>query len=216
MAIENPHPSTATFLRDLELLAHRKLNFPRELGMLIDLARNQAMVQPLEDAIFHAKFVTKTQEVMKRIGPLGEGFDKLSTEFQSSMEKTTTLLKTIVKDSPNESKQVFVEMFFSMDQQSFSNLMSLLGDLSWVKNWQVDGRPLPFSMNPSTTVAVPDAEKQTGSLKSIFSSALVASCLMFLFIIVDPPASTLGWILALLILGSTVYIAISIRKLDRS
>ncbi|MEK6565960.1 MAG: hypothetical protein AABZ41_04560, partial [Bacteroidota bacterium] len=97
------------------------------------------------DAIFHAKFVVKSQDVMKRIGPTGEGYDKLSTEFSASVEKASALLKTLVKEAPDEVKQQFVRMFFSMDQDSLSRLMRLFADLSWVKNWQVDGRPLPYS-----------------------------------------------------------------------
>jgi hypothetical protein len=100
--------------------------------------------------MFHAKFVVKSQEVMKRIGPTGEGYDKLSTEFSASVEKASTLLKTLVKEAPDEVKEQFVRMFFPVDQDSLSRLMKLFVDLSWVKNWQVDGRIIPFSDTQSS------------------------------------------------------------------
>ena len=96
-----------SFIQNLEIYANRKLSFPKEIAWLLDFARH-GMQQAFDDAIFHAKFVVKTQEIMKRIGPGGDGFDKLSAEFKVSLEKTTTLLKTLVKEAPEETKRNFM------------------------------------------------------------------------------------------------------------
>ena len=132
-----------SFIQNLEIYANRKLNFPKEIAWLLDFARH-GMQQAFDDAIFHAKFVVKTQEIMKRIGPGGDGFDKLSAEFKVSLEKTTTLLKTLVKEAPEETKRNFISQFLSLESASFDRLMRLFADLSWLKNWQVDGKPLPY------------------------------------------------------------------------
>ena len=142
-------PRISEFLQKLEQYSKRKLEFPAELAGLIEAA-SPGRTALFNDAMFHAKFVVKSQEVMKRIGPAGEGYDKLSTEFSASVEKASTLLKTLVKEAPYEVKQQFIRMFFSMDHESLSRLMKLFADLSWVKNWQVDGRPMPYSDSQSS------------------------------------------------------------------
>ncbi|MEX0735969.1 MAG: hypothetical protein WD182_00910 [Bacteroidota bacterium] len=134
---------TRQFLRELELHAGKKLSYPDEVAYLVDLARGVGRLELLEDAIFHAKFVTKSYGVMKRIGADGEGYGKMSGEFQASLEKVSTLLRTLVKESPDELKGKFVRSFFSLDHDSMSRLMSLLHDLTALKNWRVDGKPLP-------------------------------------------------------------------------
>ncbi|MBI3004898.1 MAG: hypothetical protein HYY49_05715 [Ignavibacteriales bacterium] len=131
-----------TFIHDLEVYANRKLNFPEDVAWLLECAGG-GMQQVFADVIFQAKFVIKTQEIMKRIGPAGDGFDKLSAEFGASFEKTTTLLKTLVKEAPEEKKTQFVSQFLTLNDESFAQLMKLFADLSWVKNWQIDGKPLP-------------------------------------------------------------------------
>lgn len=136
-------PPTRKFLKELELHAGRKLFFPDDVAFLIEQARNGGMAEVLEDAAFHAKFVTKSFGVMKRIGADGEGYGKLSVEFQVSIEKVSTLLKILVKESADDLKVRFVRRFFSLDQGSMERLMNLMSDLAAVKNWRVDGNPLP-------------------------------------------------------------------------
>ncbi|HAL55965.1 MAG TPA: hypothetical protein DCP63_05705 [Bacteroidetes bacterium] len=136
-------PETAQFLRKLERSSKRKLHYPDEVGRLIDLSREINAPKAFEDAIFQAKFLAKSYVVMKRIGREGQGYDRLAMEFQSSLEKTMALLKVIVEKSPGEFRKRFEESFFSLEQDALSNLMKLLVDLSAVKNWMLDGKPLP-------------------------------------------------------------------------
>ncbi|MEX2115668.1 MAG: hypothetical protein WEB37_02180 [Bacteroidota bacterium] len=136
-------PETERFATALELYANKKFRFREEIGILLDLARSAGKMQVFEDMIFFAKFLSKSYDLMKRIGPDGEGYDKVSGEFRSTMEKSTTLLKTLVKDAPDDVKQRFSGRFFHLDQESISAVMSLMKELAWVKNWMVDGKELP-------------------------------------------------------------------------
>jgi hypothetical protein len=101
-------------------------------------------VQIIEDAVFHAKFVTRAFEIMRRIGRDAEGFAKMEAEFKTSTEKALTLLRTLVKDSPDEMKQHFLQNFFSPTEENLPRVLSLFTELTWVKNWMVDGKPLPW------------------------------------------------------------------------
>ncbi len=209
--------NTRQFIEDLQKYSSRRLVFPQQVGYFIDQATLQGLEQLFRDVIFQAKFAVKTKEIMSRIGRDAEGFDKLSTEFQNSIEKTSTLLKTIVKESPDEIKQLFVKDFFGLDQASFARFLSLLEDLSWVKNYEVDGQPLPLSRNPLKRS--PDdrheqsseenmAEQSVGDISRIRNGSAFGLVLMVLLFFVDPPVTFLGWGLAIVVVLLLFYIAI--------
>ncbi len=200
-------PEVREFIRQLEAQSRRRLEFPGDVGTLLELSYLQHHEEVFRDAIFHAKFVMKTKDVMARIGRGGEGYEKLATEFQNSIDKATTLLKTIVKESPEEVKQPFVRKFFGLDQESFGNLFKLLEDLSWVKNWEVDGKPLPWE-NPENTRQKSADDKRTES-GSIRKSAILGVILMVLFLIIDPPVTYPGWSIAVVVGLLLLYIAVA-------
>lgn len=134
---------TEQFITALELSANKKFRFREEIGLLLDEARRRGTMQVFEDLAFFAKFLSKSYDLMKRIGPDGEGYDKVAGEFRSTMEKSSTLLKTLVKETPDEVKRKFSQKFFGFDQESLSFLMSFMKEFAWVKNWMVDDKELP-------------------------------------------------------------------------
>lgn len=134
---------TENFLGGLERFAGKKLLMGKHVGELLDLARKSGKMQVFEDLIFHAKFLSKSFDLMKRIGPDGEGYDKLSAEFTSGLEKADALTKTLVKESDESVKNDFTELFFHLNTEGLDSFMGLLRDLAWVKNWILDGKPLP-------------------------------------------------------------------------
>ncbi len=136
-------PETAKFIEQVEIHSGRKMSCPTEVGGLLDGARRSDTLQKYEDLIFQAKFITKTIGIMKRIGVDGEGYEKLATEFGSSLESVSTLLKELLKGYPAEDEQRFLAAFLAFDQESLSRLLDLMQDLTLVKNWTVDGNPLP-------------------------------------------------------------------------
>lgn len=213
--------TTRQFIDDLQRYSNRKLAYPREVGYLLDQATLQRLDQPFRDAIFHAKFAVKTKEIMGRIGRGGEGFDKLSAEFENSIEKTSTLLKTIVKESPEEIKQRFVDDFFGLDQSSFGNFIRLLEDLAWVKNYEIDGRPLTLSGSPTKRSS--DDRSEHPTIESVAEQSLVdiarirngaafGFVLMMLLLFVDAPVSILGWGLIIVVMLLLSYVAIVSHK----
>jgi hypothetical protein len=213
-----PQPTTERFVEELQLYFNRKLAYPLEVGFLLEQANEQGLDQLFRDAIFQAKFALKTKEIMGRIGHDGEGYDKLSTEFQNSIEKTSTLLKTIVKESPEETKQHFLKEFLSMDQVSFGKFMGLLEDLSWVKNWEVDGKALPLAGSPAVRSrerprAVPSREPRESQVHKELASVRLGSAfgilMMILLLTIDPPVTLLGWGFSVVVVMVLVYITLA-------
>ncbi|MCI0708352.1 MAG: hypothetical protein L0Y80_12810, partial [Ignavibacteriae bacterium] len=99
----------------------------------------------LEDAAFHAKFITRSLDIMRRIGKDADGYAKMEGEFNASTEKALTLLRTLVKDAPDEVKQHFVQNFISPSGENLPRLLQLFSELTWIKNWMVDGKALPWN-----------------------------------------------------------------------
>lgn len=134
---------TLDFLGELERSSNRKLNFSSDVGHLLEAARRSEKMQVFEEMIFLAKFITKSLEVMKRIGADGEGYDKLSAEFRTSLQKVASQLEDISVDAPDEIRRSEEVRFLGLTQESLERLVSLMADLTLVKNWVLDGKPLP-------------------------------------------------------------------------
>ena len=134
---------TLDFLRELERFADRSLKYPNDVGHLVEAAIRNRKMDAFDEAIFLAKFVTKSLGVMKRIGVDGDGYDKLSAEFQASLGKVASLLKDIGEGVPEDVRRSQTALFFNLTQESLDRLMPLLSDLAIVKNWVLDGKQIP-------------------------------------------------------------------------
>lgn len=134
---------TLEFIRELERASNQKLSFPGDVGHLIDAARQYQKIDAFEEAIFLAKFITKSAGVMKRIGPDGDGYHKLSSEVESGIRRASILLKEISEGCPDDVRQLQSTMFLAMNHEALERLMRLFADFTLVKNWVLDKKPLP-------------------------------------------------------------------------
>ena len=220
-------PDIIEFINDLEEFAQRKLNFPLEVGELLQVTAQTGLTREFEELIFQAKFLVRTQEVMKRIGQDAKGFEKLSAEFQTGLEKSMDLLKKLSERAGPEAVQKYSTMFFAMETESIARLMILFSDLSWIKNYQIDGKLLPYetvSINIGSSKANTNLEKGklqqssqlTKALSRIQRSAVLAAVLFVFVVLIDPPVTILGWILTLGITALLAYITIQLVFLHRS
>ena len=139
-----PRKEIDAFVVGLEEFAGRTLQYRTEIGELMELAWASGRQQVFADAAFFAKFMTKAMSVMGRIGMDVEGYDKLANEFSDTSEKVLTLLRTLVKDTDEEVKQRFLQQFLVPQPAALQRMFALLAELAWVKNWQVDGKLLPW------------------------------------------------------------------------
>jgi hypothetical protein len=219
----NIRPDMKDFIDELEIYAKRKLNYPVEVGELLQIVIQTGLVGEFEDLIFQAKFLVRTQEIMKRIGPGMDGFEKLSTEFQSGVKKSINFLNMLVERAPSDAARKLTDMFIVMETDCFNRLMKLFSDLSYIKNWQVDGKPLPYEMKSDGKLVVQDIvagkvreEKIILSLVQIQKSALLCAILFLLFLLIDSPVTIFGWILSLGIAVFLMYIIFQIYSIKRT
>ena len=136
-------PQTLDFIRELERSSNHRLFFPNDVAHLLEAARQRNRMAAFEEAIFLAKFITKSAGIMRRIGPDGEGYDKLSSEVQTAIQNASSLLRGLSENAPEDVKRIQSESYFAMTHKSLERLMKLFSDLASVKNWVLDGKPLP-------------------------------------------------------------------------
>jgi uncharacterized membrane protein len=104
--------------------------------------------------------------------------------------------------------------------------MKFYSDISWIKNWQIDGKPLPYEKVSSKTtidqklVNRQKKEKQQNqsskSLSRIQRSAILGMILFVLFLLIDPPVTILGWLISLWIAALLVYIIVQMFFVRRN
>jgi hypothetical protein len=219
----NIRPDIEEFISQLEVYTKRKLNYPVEIGELLQIVKQTGLVSEFEGLIFQAKFLVGTQEILKRIGPGADGFEKLSTEFQSSVKKSIDFLNMLVERASSDVARKLTDMFIVQETESFNRLMKLFSDLSWIKRWHVDRKPLPYETKSAVPSNYQDGtkekelgEKTSAPLVRIYKSALSGAILFVLFIFIDPPVTIFGWILSMGIAVFLLYIILQIYVMNRT
>jgi len=131
---------TRTLLDSVEHHTGHELQLRDRISLLMEMAVAHRQEHVFHDLIFLAKFLWNSYNVMQRIGSDAEGYPKLAAEFRDSVEKFSTLVKTLVKEGPEEVKESFKADFLRLSGDSLDNLIRLARDLSWIKNYSIDTR----------------------------------------------------------------------------
>ena len=129
---------TQAYLDAVEQSTRRTLRLRGEIAMLIEVAGERGMEPLLEDVLFRAKFISNARNILSRVGKGRDDTEKLSLEFKEQLANVGTLLRTLVKEAPEDWKSAFARKYFSLDQESMASLLVLLEELSWLKNYALD------------------------------------------------------------------------------
>lgn len=132
--------TTKELLETINTTSGGTLRRSMDLGVLIEIAHQHAMQSTLDDLAFAGKFLTKSFELMKRIGKGGEGYDTLEREFSAQTEKSRAMMTSIVAKADVVTVSHFTATYLAMDTVAMQNLMQLFHDLGWYKNYQIDHR----------------------------------------------------------------------------
>ncbi len=131
-------PPVADFLGVLDSTSHASLGRRDDLGAVLEAAFRGGRERELDELAFVGKFCVRVFGIMRRIGPRGEGYDRLAAEFSSNSGRARELLSSILAGAPEEQHAALSGRYLSMTAEGMEELMALLSDLSWVKNWQID------------------------------------------------------------------------------
>jgi hypothetical protein len=128
-------------IEDIQLLSGGKLTLQPDLGTLLELAQRSGRQLQMQELSFQAKFVASMARMMSRIGPETEGYAKLSTEFQSAIERVQTAIRALLQDGDEEDRQHFERTYFALTPGSLQGLVALCYDLGWYKNYLLEQAP---------------------------------------------------------------------------
>jgi len=131
---------TRTLLSMINDTSGKTLKRSMDIGTLIEIADQHSMQDQLNDLAFSAKFIVKSFELMQRIGKDGNGYEKLSQEFSSQIQKAQQLIKQFLDSADAMTKAHFIGNYLEMNTLTMQNLMLLFHDLGWYKNYQIDQR----------------------------------------------------------------------------
>ena len=129
---------TEAFVKEIEVSSGRRFQFREELTLLKELAEAHMMQQAFDDLTFQAKFVTNAAGILQRAGSNTDETRKLSGEMEEGMKRIATLLGGLLENAPDEVRSNFSSRFLSMTQESLQELLSLLRELRWIKNYALD------------------------------------------------------------------------------
>jgi hypothetical protein len=208
------HDSIKIFIQRVESFAGKKFIFPNEVALLFESALKSKKHGVFNELLFHAAAVAKTQDVMKRIGSGTDGYEKLAAEFQSNAQRVTALVREIIQQAEHE--QAFEKQFLVFETDSFLRLIQLCSDLRLIKNWEVDGQPLPtleiFAEQQSTITKKINEELHTLHQRAK-RSVILTFVLLILIAFIDPPATILGWCIIITALGLLAYISFLVEEI---
>ncbi len=131
---------TKELLSKIQTTSGNTLQRAMDLGALLEISLQHNKKTILDDLAFHSKFLVKTFELMKRIGKEGDGYEKLYKEFSASLEKSRQMILQILENAPNDVKTLFSSQYLSLSTISMEQLMQLIHDISWYKNYLIDMR----------------------------------------------------------------------------
>lgn len=116
------------FIDEIENSKAWKFYFPIEIKQLLQIAIKMERISEFERLISLSKSLIKIQEIIKRIGPAAEGYNKLEVEYHKGVKEVNTLLHTLIITS--EMEKEFESKFLVDNSESYAHLMIFLSDLS--------------------------------------------------------------------------------------
>lgn len=105
-----------------------------DISLLVNLCRNSGI--NFSELAFNGKYIKGLRIVISRISITGDEYkEKIFKEFTESTEKLSSRIKKIIETSGTNQTAYFEQKYFSMNQESIANLMSLIDDLSLCKEY---------------------------------------------------------------------------------
>lgn len=126
---------TQKILSVIEELYKGKINYPDDIGRLIELSIQNGKMDILEGLSFQARYAQGLLKIVQnRDNKIeDEYFSKVQREFAEAIGKIKSSIEIIISDSSGFIYQIFNEKYLQMTQDALSNLNKLCSDLGFVK-----------------------------------------------------------------------------------
>jgi hypothetical protein len=129
---------TREFVNEIDTFSNQKLQHPDAVSLLIEVARASGHEEKIEKVAFLGKFLWSVYGILKRSTSETEGYEKLTKEFKENLEEFISRLSEIIAGAPPEERTNFSSIFLAKTSGSLENLLALISDFRWVKNWSLE------------------------------------------------------------------------------
>lgn len=136
----NQQKTAALIVSEVEEFSKYKLKMKEDLERVIDLCINSNNGRVLDEIAFTAKYLQGLFGIIQR----GESsiddevLGRYMKEYSENIEKVKGNLSVILESASSFIRNIFQQKYFSMTQESVSNLNKLCYDLGWYKMYQND------------------------------------------------------------------------------
>ncbi|HEX2868983.1 MAG TPA: hypothetical protein VHO03_18225 [Ignavibacteriales bacterium] len=135
--------SANSIVSEVEVLSKNRLKVKDDLVRIVDISIKTDKLSLLGEAAFKAKYLQGLFGIIQR----GESsideevLGRYMAEYTENIEEIKKNLADIIEGAGSFFKNIFAEKYFSMTQESLSNLNRLLYDLGWYKMYLNDRKP---------------------------------------------------------------------------
>ena len=131
---------TRTYIDAVRQFSGDRLQHPDDLALIAEAAALHAKDAALAELCFTAKFLHKSFDIMKRIGPHADGYGKLASEFEANYAKAGDLLRDLAGTLPDGDRERFTQHYLSLSGPALESMLELVHDLNWMKNYSLDAK----------------------------------------------------------------------------
>lgn len=130
--------SQHSLLDEIERVSGKQFQYRSDIEFLMSVAQLRSMENLFSELTFYAKFITSAFTLLQRAGIGSEEVRKVAAECEVTIEKTSTLTKTLIKESSDSMKHEFITRFLTQSPEALASFVSLMRELSWIKNYTLD------------------------------------------------------------------------------
>lgn len=125
------------FLNKVEEFTSNPLQKKEDVKRIVDAVLQNGKEEDFEKLIFTAKYISGMMRVLKSAPGIPEvnSIEHVKNDLNENMKKGIELLQVIVSSNTDSDREYFSKNYFTLSQQSFSNLAQLFSDLESVKKY---------------------------------------------------------------------------------
>ena len=132
------NPETAAVIENVEQFAKRRFRYREEIGIILDAAGGRALEARFEELAFVGKFIKNARSILTSDNPNNPATDRLADELSVNLEKSIRIIALLIENNTPEEKNLIARRFLNLNKENFENLLALMEELSWFKNYSLD------------------------------------------------------------------------------
>lgn len=113
-----------------------KLRKRNDLGTLLELGASSGDAAMTNGIIFNSTKIWNLYSKIRKLTPDSEGVDLLKKEFDDAVQETLMMLKAVITEADEETRERFDDIYFQKTKGAVLNLIDLAHDLAELKKVQ--------------------------------------------------------------------------------